>query len=534
MNTSLFDQLKIVADTFQQVKGGGLLLKGQTVSVALPGVPRRFLYHGWQSWSLTAWADVSWRMPVMRPARFHPMQTDPVHVREKKPHGSWFGAVEIENGGVVFLGSLGLDAHVVLERDSIRGTFDAEKGDWFLGMGKEEAIFKQYALLLKERLGGGRIPTPPRVWCSWYSLYTEISERSLVKILGDLDTRKWPVEVFQIDDGWQKSIGDWEPNEKFSLGMDGMAAWVKAADRVAGLWLAPLIAVPSSSLYRHHRDWLLHDRKGKLVPAGFNWGEPLYALDTTHPQALEWLAALMKKVRGWGYDYVKLDFLYAGALPGKRHLDLPREAAYRTGLKTIREALGGAYLLTCGAPILPSVGLCDGMRIGPDVASYWDNPRDRDLLRNYTVPGTQNALRTSLNRLWLQPLLHTDPDAVYFRSVQNSLTQEQKSLLQDLALIAGFKATSDMPAWLTKEEEAALKAYLASQPSIQRTGAYSYRIDGREVDFSSHIALPPLPGFLTNIWGGIIGSLAQNTSLLKAFDRKGRQALKKTLKANPV
>ena len=38
--------------------------------------------------------------------------------------------------------------------------------------------------------------------------------------------------------------------------------------------------------------------------AGHNWDQPLYALDTTHPAALEWLAALMKQVRSWGFDYL--------------------------------------------------------------------------------------------------------------------------------------------------------------------------------------------------------------------------------------
>ncbi len=28
----------------------------------------------------------------------------------------------------------------------------------------------------------------------------------------------------------------------------------------------------------------------------------------------------MKQVRQWGFDYVKLDFLYGGALPGKRSI----------------------------------------------------------------------------------------------------------------------------------------------------------------------------------------------------------------------
>ncbi len=139
--------------------------------------------------------------------------------------------------------------------------------------------------------------------------------------------------------------------------MRALAEKIKSTGRRAGLWLAPLVAVKSSGLFREHPDWFLRDERGKAVSAGFNWGEQLYAVDTTHPAALEWLRGLMKEVRGWGFDYLKLDFLYGGALPGKRYKDMPREAAYRSGLEAMREAMGeDAYFLACGAPIIPSVG----------------------------------------------------------------------------------------------------------------------------------------------------------------------------------
>jgi alpha-galactosidase len=525
-------QLTINAETSHPAKDGGFLLTGSCVTIDLPGASKRYLYHGWQSWTLTAWVETSRRMPVMRPSIMHPMQTDPVYVHDTRPNGSWYGAVEMENGQTIFLGALGLESHVALDGTSLKGWYESGNGEWFLGIGDEAELFDQYARLLKERFGAGRVQEPYRVWCSWYSLYTEIHEEQLLKILNDLGDM--PFEVFQIDDGWQKGIGDWEPNAKFPSGMDDLATRIKASGRTPGLWLAPLLVVPSSSLYREHRDWLLHDKKGRLVSAGFNWSEQLYALDTTHPAALDWLAALMKKVRAWGYDYAKLDFLYAGALPGKRYSDMPREAAYRNGLKVLREALGDAYFLTCGAPILPSLGLCDGMRIGPDVASYWDNPRDRDFLGNYAAPGGQNALRTTLNRLWLQPLVHTDPDVVYFRSRQNSLTPEQKSLLQDLAQVAGFKATSDVPSWLVETERTALRAYMESSPKIQKTGKYKYQIDQREVDFAAFIEMPPLPGPLKNTWGAILGGLANVPILMKIFDRNSRRSLKKAIEENPV
>jgi alpha-galactosidase len=272
-----------------------------------------------------------------------------------------------------------------------------------------------------------------------------------------------------------------------------------------------------------------------LVSAGFNWGERLYALDTTHPGVLDWLRALMQKVRGWGYDYVKLDFLYAGALPGQRHVDgMPRETAYRQGLKAIREALGDVYFLTCGAPVLPSLGLCDGLRIGPDVAGFWISHRDDDLLMNTASPGTRNAIRTTLQRLWLKPLVQTDPDVAYFRSRLNDLTSQQKQLLQDLAQIAKYKASSDVPAWLTESEREALRMFLESKPAIRKIGRNRYALDGRSVDFESQISLPALPGPFTNLQGALIGGLANVPFLMRIFNALEKKDLEKRLAKNPV
>ncbi|HEX7540551.1 MAG TPA: glycoside hydrolase family 36 protein [Anaerolineales bacterium] len=537
MTLNLLDKLTISAEKSQKT-GEGKFLSGRHVSINLPAAPVRYLYSGWQSWSLTGWVDTDRPVRPMRPSSMYSLHTDPVYARETRPHGSWYGAVELPDGQVLFLGALGLESHVMLDGHSLTGWYETGDGEWFLATGDESEFMARYAGLLGERLGKGGVKAPYRVWCSWYSLYTEIYETQLLKILSDLgpfdSPQGLPFDVFQIDDGWQVSIGDWEPNAKFPSGMDGLATRIKETGRKAGLWLAPLVVVPSSSVYREHRDWLLHDQNGSLVSAGFNWSEPLYALDTTHPAALDWLAALMKKVRAWGYDYAKLDFLYAGALPGKHTVDMPREAAYRNGLKVIRTALGEAYLLTCGAPILPSIGLCDGIRVGPDVAGHFTSHRDDDLLMNFAIPGARNALRTTLNRLWLQPLVHTDPDVVYFRSRQNNLTPEQKSLLQDLAQICNFKASSDIPAWLTDSERSALREFLENRPEIRKTGRTTYQIGDHEVDFGSHIGMPPLPGKFTNLQGAVLGGLANVSVLMKVFDKLGKISMKRMLKQNPV
>ena len=490
-----------------------VILEGPRAELDFPVPPRLFYRFGWQSWSLTAWTPLT-SLPLQKPVILHPMQTDPVYVHEKSPNGSWLGALELENGSVLLLGALGTDAHVVLEDGRLVGTYEAGSGEWLVAVGDKKSVFADYADSLGERLGKTGAGTAPRVWCSWYSLYTAIDEQVLERIIGELES--FPFDVIQVDDGWQVRIGEWEANKKFPSGMQALAAKIKSTGRKAGLWLAPLIAVKSSRLFREHPDWFLRDARGRHVSAGFNWTEPLFALDTTHPDALEWLTGLMKRARGWGFDYLKLDFLYAGALPGKRHTDMPREAAYRTALQAMREAMGAdAYLLACGAPIIPSLGICDALRIGPDVAGVWEKARDARQLHNPAMPGAKNAVRTTVNGLWLSDVVQVDPDVVYFRSQECDLRREEKLLLQDLALVCKFKTTSDPPQLLTQLESEELRTFLAESPKIAQLGDARYRIGKREVDFGPALSLPePATGFDALV-GRVVGWAASQPLILK-------------------
>jgi alpha-galactosidase len=419
----------------------------------------------------------------------------------------------------VLLGAIGMETHVALEGRRLRGWSEAGPVGWLVTIGSETEAFRRYASMLGETFGRGRTNAAPRVWCSWYSLYAAIDERIMHQVIDQVTGI--PFEVLQVDDGWQAGIGDWEASEKFPSGMQALAARIRAAGFIPGLWLAPLLAVPSSCRHREHPEWLLRDGKGRPVSAGFNWGEPLHALDCSRPEVLAWLARLMRQVRAWGFGYVKLDFLYAGALPGVHEAGKPREAAYRNALRVMREALDDAYLLACAAPVVPSLGLCDGLRIGPDVESYWDLPRDSRLLANYAAPGARNAVRTTVHRLWLGELVHVDPDVAFFRSRRCSLDPSQKRVLRDLASICGYKATSDIPGWLEPPERSDLLEFLASRPRVERTGRYTFTLDSRPVDFSPAVHLPrPM-----RLAGALVGWLAGRPAVLRLYDRLQRRSL---------
>jgi alpha-galactosidase len=511
--------------SFSDIQGRSKTVKTKEIQVELPSQPVQYYRHGWQSWSLAAWTDPS-PIPVQMPATFHPLQVDAQRVYEKYLHGSWLGAVEFMDGNILLLGALGTDASVSLVQDHLSGRSDADEIEWFIAFGQEKVVFEEYAEQLGNRLGRIIKNNAPRVWCSWYSLFSGIDEPKLNKIFKELSDL--PFDVLQVDDGWQVDIGDWYANSKFPLGMKTLAEKIKSTGRRAGLWLAPLIATRSSKLFREHPDWFLHGEDGGFVSAGFNWGERLYALDTTRPDVASWLVALMKQVRAWGFDYLKLDFLYGGALKGKRFKNMPREAAYRECLQTLREAMGAdAFFLTCGTPILPAIGACDAIRIGPDVAHYWERYRDAYLLYNPTIPGTRNAIRTALNRLWLKSLLYIDPDVTYFESKGNSLTQEQRSLLQNLAQICEFKATSDLPQWMTEDELYQLRCFLDTDPKIERTGRYTFYLDDCRVDFTSVTPLPSVPRGLIALWGKLAGWLGDRYFILRMYKIMNLEKLRK-------
>ena len=465
------------------------ILLASRVDLNLTQPPKKFFRHGWQSSTLTTWVDASVPYQPVRAPEFRAKDEDPAYALHKNHVSTWVGAVELGGSDILLIGALDLSGRIELDDDTLEGYYeDQHEGEWLIARGSEDEVFTKYTNMLEEKFGKTRFENPPRVWCSWYSLLKWINETNLVKVLhglGDL-----PFDVFQVDDGWQDASGYWEAGRNFPSGMRVFADKVRATGRTAGIWLAPFSVSPNETIFHDHSGWLLRDDNGNPVNSGIQWTGTTYALDTTHPEVLEWLDRLIRKVIGWGYNYIKLDFLHAGAAIGNRYKDIPREEAYRDAMKVIRDAAGDAYILTSNAPIVPALGLCDGVRVGPDVSPFWLNKAITVWLNNPNDNSTQNAIRTSIHRLWLKSLVNIDPDVLFFRSKYNALKPHENQLLQDLGTITGFKATSDLPQWWTSSEKEKVREFLESTPTVEKMSRYGYHIDGREVDFSPAIPIP--------------------------------------------
>lgn len=129
-----------------------------------------------------------------------------------------------------------------------------------------------------------------------------------------------PLDLFQLDDGWQSAWGDWllPDRQRFPNGLKSLAAAVRQAGMMPGLWLAPAALVAGSVLASEHPDWLLRDARGKPLTCGFTApGLWMLALDLTNPMALRHVHEVVRTiVHEWGFGYLKCDFLHCAAMPG--------------------------------------------------------------------------------------------------------------------------------------------------------------------------------------------------------------------------
>jgi alpha-galactosidase len=280
--------------------------------------------------------------------------------------------------------------------------------------------------------GGARAGAPFTVgWCSWYQYFGDVSERVVRDNLALADA--WPFDVFQLDDGYQRAIGDWlDTNERFPSGVAGIAADIAASGRTPGLWLAPFLAAPGSEVARRHPEWLARAPAGDGFAIGmYNdaWGGVMASLDTTRPEVLDHLTATAAALVDAGYKYLKLDFTFSAAMPG-RYADPTRTPAerVRAGYDAVRRGAGDdVFVLACGAPIGAVVGSVDAMRVGADVAPWWTTPPGRGELQpgyEATTPATRNAFVNTCTRSFMhRRLWSNDPDCVMLRRDGTQLSE---------------------------------------------------------------------------------------------------------------
>lgn len=271
-------------------------------------------------------------------------------------------------------------------------------------------------------------------YTTWYNYYSNVDENIVMRDLAALSELPEKVDVFQIDDGYQKCIGDWlhTDKKKFPNGMKKLADEIHSKNMLAGLWLAPFAATKDSFIYKEHKDWLVRYDDGELYPAGANWGG-FYAIDFYNKEAAEYIRHVFDTVLNeWGYDMVKLDFLYAACIVPMYNKS--RGQIMCEAMDFIRECVGDKLVLGCGVPLMPAFGKVDFCRIGADVALNWKY--DPFCIReDVSTPNTVacSVFRRGLNGRAFQ----NDPDVFLLREDNIEMSFERRKLLAEINSIFG-------------------------------------------------------------------------------------------------
>ena len=411
---------------------------------------------------------------------------------------TWF---PMEDGTVLFIGSLSeTEGYTIFDIDLKQGNVVIEKecegtlidGEYtafslFIGRDEEGEVFRRY----RERM---QLPERRRSccatgWTSWYNYYTRIDEDIILSSLDDfasatpvpfttsrLDGASDPV-IFQIDDGFQKEVGDWlDIKPGFPRGMGFIADKIRDKGMLPGLWLAPFVCSSGSRILTEHPEWVLRDSRGKKVAAGWNpgWKGTFYALDIYVPSFREYLQRVFSTVFDrWGFALVKLDFLYAAAMVpnnGKSRGRIMAEA-----MELLREYSGDRHILGCGVPLGSALGHVDFCRIGSDVALKWEDKKLR-FFRYRERVSTVNSLISTIGRRHTGNLFFgNDPDVFILRSRNCSLTEEQKrTLLIVNSLFGQLLFSSDNPGEYSSVEMKLYRSFLPHIPkeilSVEREG----------------------------------------------------------------
>lgn len=276
-------------------------------------------------------------------------------------------------------------------------------------------------------------------YTSWYNYYQDINESILLRDLNGLDER---FNLFQIDDGYEKFVGDWLKVDpvKFPGGLAPVVKKIHDKGLMAGLWLAPFVAEEKSDLFNHHKSYF-KKVKGEYVKCGANWSG-FYALDIENPKALEYIEKCLKHYADMGFDFFKLDFLYAVNLPeyeGKSRSQVAEEA-----YEFLRKCLGDKLILGCGATPVNCIGRFDYLRVGPDVSLKFDDVFYMRRMHRERISTKVTLQNTIYRRFMDSRWFGSDPDVFLLRDDNVNLSEKQKlALITINSLFGSVMMTSD-------------------------------------------------------------------------------------------
>lgn len=290
-------------------------------------------------------------------------------------------------------------------------------------------------------------------YTSWYNHYQNINEEIVLKNLDAVDER---FNLFQIDDGFETFVGDWldVDDNKFPNGLKGIVDKTHEKGLLAGIWLAPFVAEKDSRVFKEHYDWIKKDEKNMPIRCGSSWSG-FYALDLDNEEVTAYIKKCLNYYVELGFDFFKLDFLYAASRP--QYKGKTRSMAAEGAYSLLRETLKDKLILGCGATVFNCINRFEYLRVGPDVSLKFDDEWFMHYMHRERI-STKITIQNTVFRSFMNGrFFGNDPDVFLLRNDNIDLNDEQKKSLATInALFGSVMMTSDDVSTYDEKQKSAL------------------------------------------------------------------------------
>jgi alpha-galactosidase len=203
---------------------------------------------------------------------------------------------------------------VMLQRgeslDTFRGFVAVHRGDYFRTLRDYQHVMVRQGVSLPASPPSAFEP----IWCAWgYG-----REFSAAQIEATIPVAKrlgfgWVT----LDDGWQKSVGEWSPNpRKYPHGdadMRSLVEMIHAGGMKAQLWWSPLSLDPKDARDPRRAPELLLNPDHS--PRKVSWWNTEYQCPAYPPVRAEAAAFARKALEVWGFDGLKIDGQHLNGAP---------------------------------------------------------------------------------------------------------------------------------------------------------------------------------------------------------------------------
>lgn len=305
----------------------------------------------------------------------------------------------------------------------------------YISRGKEyQKLFPAYGDILSERYPAAKWNgSVPYGWNSWAGLMGSLSYD---KYLTASSFLKEIQENFQMDNGkqWVNLDAMWN---QFTNHLEEGVKKLEEKNQEPGFYLAPFITTPP---FNHEmpgtmgeyffEDALLRNHDGEVL----RHVDGLYSLDPTHPGTIAYTNYEIKRMKSWGFKYVKIDFLGHAAREGRFYDEniTTGMQAYKYATEYMKQALkveeweNEIFVNLSIAPIF-SFGFGHSRRISCDA---FGSTSDSEYVNNST---------TYLWWLAQRVYAYNDPDhLVLYKSYDmDSITYEEAKMRLNTGIVCG-------------------------------------------------------------------------------------------------